>query len=101
MGSEVSSMLNSPMAQSVQTDIIFNAEEAKDDISDLMTQIEGHDMWVKEQLTSTEARLKAYQRCGKQADRLKQMLNNSVDEMPTEQQYRLICEWKDDFLKSV
>lgn len=80
---------------------LFNAEEAKDNITDLLTQIEGHDMWIQEQCSSTESRLRAYQQAMKQGGRLREMLESQSSATPSQQQYELILSLKSDFLKAI
>merc|ERR1712130_841878 len=73
----------------------------KDNMTDLLTQIEGHNIWITEQFKLTQSRLNAFSQAIKQCDRLKQMLENQMDDVPTQQQYELILYEKNDFLKAV
>lgn len=87
--------------------------ELKDDsMDDLYTQIEGHEIWVKQQYSTYQLHIKAFEQCLRQATHLKKMLEsktspNSNQSSPisstdmTQQQKDIICAMKNDFLKGI
>merc|ERR1719491_420343 len=91
---------DSPRAP-MQSDTVFNAEDAKDNISDLMTILEGHDAWMREQSNTTSTRLNALNQATKQGDRLRTMLHTQLTNSPSRQQYELVIALKTDFLKAI
>ena len=84
------------MAQSV-----FDPTMAQDKITDWLTEVSGHELWLKEQLTTTKQRYGSYENCLRQANRLKGLLESQSGEAPSQQQYELIEALKNDFGKAV
>ena len=79
----------------------FNAEAAQDRITDWLTEVSGHELWLKEQLSDTKQRYGNCENCLRQADRLKKSLELHSSDVPTQQQFELVEALKHDFGKAV